>query len=195
MSGESSEERVLFKSLMYYSLTATWGGVRVWTPSWHKGAVYLTNKNIWFECENDRWISIPLHKIVDIDKPTGSIRGCPVPGLTLSINYKVSPDKVAGVFLTGPEIILKSLRDFLLPIIREAVMVKEDETIIELKILSLIQSKVRDVEKISFLLGITKDQVVNYMIGLYKKGLVDDTGKLTQKGNETLHLLKIKRER
>ena len=74
-------------------------------------------------------------------------------------------------------------------------MVKEDETIIELKILSLIQSKVRDVEKISFLLGITKDQVVNYMIGLYKKGLVDDTGKLTQKGNETLHLLKIKRER
>jgi len=89
LSGQLSDERVLLKSSMYYSLTAVLSGVRIWTPNWQRGPIYLTNKNLWFEYKDNQWISIPLQRIVDIEKPHENEKGTSVPGLVLAIDYRL----------------------------------------------------------------------------------------------------------
>jgi len=194
LSGQLSDERVLLKSSMYYSLTAVLSGVRIWTPNWQRGPIYLTNKNLWFEYKDNQWISIPLQRIVDIEKPHENEKGTSVPGLVLAIDYRLSPECIAAVFITGPEIILKSLRDFLLPIVKETVLVREDTRLIELKILSLIQSKIKEISKIAFLLGLTDTSVMGHMMKLYKNGLISDEGELTDKGIEKLQSLRANKK-
>ncbi|MFQ5711430.1 MAG: hypothetical protein ACE5GD_06580 [Candidatus Geothermarchaeales archaeon] len=175
-----SDEEVLAKALVWYTLRGDKRGRGVQPLNWNKGKMCLTDRNVCFN-QNGVWIKIPLEAIRDVSRSIEGPGKKSMSGISLSFNRRIFDSPEMEALIAGPESVLERIRKLLASISKG----KESGEITstrELRVMYLLYKDIRDVRKIAFLLE-TEPEVVSMLFGeLRKRNLVDGKMEPTQRG-------------
>ncbi|MFQ6076975.1 MAG: hypothetical protein ACE5Z5_12755, partial [Candidatus Bathyarchaeia archaeon] len=152
-----SDEEVLAKALVWYTLRPDKGGRGVQTLNWNKGKMCLTDRNVCFDQEGV-CIKIPLEAVRGVSRSIEGPGKKTMSGISLSFNRRIFESPEMEALIAGPESVLERIRSRLASISKG-----EDQgeftSARELRVMYLLYRGIRDVRKIAFLLE-TEPEVV-----------------------------------
>jgi len=179
-------EKPVAKAEVFFIFEAKKGVVKFLDKPWVKGDTYITNLNLWFVKDGDRK-RIPI-KSIDIlnRKPVGFEK---LGDNLLGIDY-MRADEACTSLIAAPDRVLNALKNTIAPLLTGVPKAQQNTNAIDKKLLMMINMGMKDLKKAKFLLGVDDAGLKDSLTRMFKAGLIDNKGNLSDKGKKLIKTFK-----
>jgi hypothetical protein len=174
----------LVKTLLYFSVDKSALNVRFPDEDWYRGYAILTEDTLYVQSRGKPYdIAAPLSHVAKARRLKGKIHS----RLFHSANFMAGllevccpNNNVRSILLAGPKNMMSPFWDLLIHRLRK-VRIKDELKDLK-RMLYTLYLGVRDLKSIGFILNMEKEKLLVYLYRLYREGLIERSGRLTQRG-------------
>ncbi|RLI29604.1 MAG: hypothetical protein DRO46_02150 [Candidatus Hecatellales archaeon] len=176
----------LIKTLLYFLINKpSTSKMDFPVKEWCRGYVVLTSDTLHLQLPDGNYrLSMPLNVVVKAERlrKGGGLRFIPTNFMAgqLEVDSNHTGGDLYSVILSGPRSVMAPFWDMLIQRLKKAKAQEENKDL--RRLLYLLSLGVKSLQGLGFLLNMRQEKVLSGLSKLYKEGLIDSSGDLTEKG-------------